>query len=303
MSIKEILIYKTEYLLTSTSHDYLEEREYLLTRTLYNPQGKVLTDTHYNPEGEIIQQYSCRYNPDGFLTEEKLTEDDGLVAEHRTFEPDEHNRIKTELCHYLDGSFDTIRYAYNHQGQLAHKQTIDPDGHTESTEEFTYENGFLTHYVHKDASGQILSEKTISCNPKGEPLEETLYDGDEDTTTYRVSEYHPSGGLKETRTYDQNNKLVAKAVFTENENGKLTELVEETHRNKSTIRFTYDQAGNITCQEEFDRNGELHASVTREYDEQNNLLNSRFFVNRQGKGLARNYSLRQETIEDRRSKI
>lgn len=296
MSIKETLVYKTEYLLKSAVQDYLEEHEYLFTRTVFNEEGKVLSEIHYDQEGVIVQQYSYRYDANGFLTEEKLTEEDGFVAEHRTYQPDGHNRIKKELCHYTDGSADTIEYSYNEQGQVSRKQTFDPDGDPETTEEFEYENGFLIHYVQKDASGDILSEKTLTCNEKGDPLEVTEYDGGEDASIRIVNEYYPSGSRRETRTYDPNNKLVAKVVLTENEEGKLIEVVEETHQKKNSIRFQYDGAGNIISQEEYDRQGELVGSVNREYDSQNNLLSSRFFVNRQAKGSSRNYSLRQEYV-------
>jgi YD repeat-containing protein len=292
----ETLVYKTEYLLQSSSHDYLEEREYLLTRTLTNEQGKVLSEIHYSPEGNVLQQYSYTYNAAGFLTEEKLTEEDGFVAEHRTYQPDEHNRIHKEFSHYTDGSFDTIQYSYNQQGLLVAKHTYDPDGEPESTETFEYRDGVLVHYLQRDADDNVLSEKTITPNQKGDPLEVEEYDGTDDSSYRQVSEYYPSGNRKETRTYDHNNKLVAKVTLTENPEGRLSEVVEETHQKKNTIRFEYDKAGNIISQQEYDRHGQLVGSIERTYDEDNKLISSKFFVDSQGKGLSKNYTLRQEWI-------
>lgn len=296
--VKETLVYKKEILLKSAAENQLDEHEYLFSRTVFNDKGKVVSEIHYDAEENIAQEYVFGYDNDGFLREELMKEDDGFVAEHKTYEPDEKGRIAKEMRHYMDGSFDTVTFSYNDQGLVSKKVTIDPDGDTESVEEFAYVNGFLAHYTLRDENGEILSERKMEYDEKGNPVEVYEYDGSEGISNRKEIAYFPSGNRKETLLYNDAGQLVEKTVMKENEKGQLIQAVEETHTKKNTINFTYDEAGNIVSQEEFDRNGELVSRVERTYDENQMLLSSDVFIHGAGRGPSRNYTLRQEYISE-----
>ena len=294
--IKETLVYKKEILLKSAAESQLDEREYLFSKTVYGDKDKVMSEIHYDAEGNITQEYVFGYDNNGFLREELMKEDDGFVAEHKTWEPDEKARIAKELRHYMDGSFDTVTYSYNDQGLVSKKVTVDPDGDTESVEEFDYSGGNLTRYTLKNEEGEILSERKVMYDEKGNPVEVHEYDGSEGLSNRKVIEYYPSGNRKETLLYNDAGKLVEKTVMKENEKGQLVQTIEETHSKKNTVNFTFDNEGNIICQEEFDRNGELVSRVNRTYDENQMLLTSDVFIHGAGRGPSRNYTLRQEYV-------
>ncbi len=294
--IKETLVYKTEILLKSATDNHLDEREYLFSKTVYNDKGKVVSEIHYDPEGKIMQEYVFGYDNNGFLREELMKEDDGFVAEHKTYEPDEKGRIAKELRHYMDGSFDTITFQYNDQGLVSKKVTVDPDGDTESIETFEYDNGFLSHYTQHDEEGDLLSERKMEYDENGNPVEVYEYDGSEGISNRKEIAYFPSGNRKETLLYNHAGELVEKTMMKENDKGQLIEVEEETRSKKNTIHFSYDDAGNIVLQEEFDRNGDLVSRVKRTYDENQLLLTSDVFIHGAGRGFSRNYTLRQEYV-------
>ncbi len=295
-SIKETIVYKKELLLKSTTDNQLEEREYLFSHILFNENGKVAAERHYDPEGKIIQEYAFLYDQNGFLKEEILREDDGFIAEHKTYEPDDKNNIHKEFRHYTDGSFDTVTYQYNDQGLLRQKETIDPDGDLESVEKFEYNQSQLAHYELFDGEGELMSEKKITYDEKGNALEVYEFDGSEGQSVRKTIEYNPSGIKKETLTYDHAGKLVEKVEMKENSEGLLEQVIEETLTKKNTVDFQYDDHGNIVFQEEYDRNGELVSRVKRTFDDKKQLLNSDVFIHGGGRGLSRNYTLRQEYI-------
>ncbi len=291
--LKELVVYKKEVLLKSAVDDHLEEMEYIFQRTRFNSKEKVVSEIHYDAEEKIVQEYEFLYNDQGFLFEEIMKEDDGFVAEHKTFAYDEKGNITREFRHYTDGSFDIIQYQYNDQGLLRFKETIDPDGERESSETYEYENGFISHYLMHDADGDIVNEKHWTFDEKGNVTDYTEFDGMAGSTIRKTTAYHPSGTKKEILTYNDD-QLIEKVLMEENENGQLTQVLEENVSRKNITQFTYDEAGNIIGQEEFDRNGNLVSRVQRAYDKQKKLLTSDVFIDGSGRGLSRNYSLRHE---------
>jgi antitoxin component YwqK of YwqJK toxin-antitoxin module len=294
-AIKELLVYKKDLLLKSSTHDHLEEHEYLFTHIIYNSRQQVVSEVHYDANGVIVQDYQFTYDDNGFLTGEILKEDDGFVAEHKTFEADEKGNIAREFRHYMDGSFDTINYSYNDQGLVSRKEVIDPDGETESVEEYEYTDGLLTRHAILDADGDIVNEKKIVYNSLKKPAEVIDFDGNEGITIKRVMEYYPSGNQKESYTY-QDDELVEKVVTKEDENGNLILAEEETHHKKNTVNFAYDQQGNVVLQEEYDRDGNLITRISRAFDQENRLLSADVFMDGGGRGLSKNYSLRQKYV-------
>ncbi len=292
--IKELLVYKKDLILKSASHSELDEREYLFQHTVFNEKGRVLNEKNFSPDGNLVSELQLTYNENDFLISHIMLEEDGTVAEHKTFEPDEKGNIAREYVHYLDGTFDTIIWNYNSQGQLIGKQASDSEGDLESTEEFDYANGHLVHYVMKDADGDILAEKEIERNEKGDETQVDEYDGIDRSSIRRVIEYYPSGSRKETLVFDDNDKLVEKVMLSENEKGQLVEVIEETPVKKNTIKFTYDEKSNIILQEEYNRQGEIISTISRVWDENSRLQESEVFIDGSGRGISRNYTIRHE---------
>ena len=294
--IKESLIYKKDIVLKSATDQELEEHEYLFSRTIYNEDGKVISEKQYDAKGELIQDYIYSYNEHSYLIEEKLQEADGFIAVHKSFDFDEKGKIAKEFRHYMDESFDTIVYHYDEDGKLIKKETFDPDNDLETVEEFSYDGDRISRHQVADADGDILSEKKTTYDEKGNPLETEEYDGSVSESVKTMTEYHPSGNKKEVLTYNSADQLIEKVTLKEDAQGRIEQVVEESISKKNTINFTYNANGNVVYQDEFDRNGEMIGKVSRVYDENNKLVSSNVFIHGGGRGLSRNYTLRQEYV-------
>lgn len=294
--IKESLVYKKDLVLKSATDQELEEHEYLFSRTIYNEDGKVTSEKQYDNQGELVQDYIYTYNDKGGLIEEKLQEADGFIAVHKSFEVDDKGKILKEFRHYMDESFDTVVFHYDEKGKLVKKETFDPDNDLESTEEFSYDVDKINRHVVTDADGDILSEKKNAYDDKGNVVETEEFDGSVGESVKTVTEYHPSGNKKEVLTYNGADQLIEKVTLKEDAQGKIEQVVEESTSKKNTINFTYDANGNVVHQDEFDRSGELIGKVSRVYDGNNKLVSSNVFIHGGGRGLSRNYTLRQEYV-------
>lgn len=294
--IKESLVFKKDLVLKSASDDELEELEYLFSKTVFNEDGKVINEKQYNARGVLMQEYIYKYNESGFLIEEILQEEDGIIAVHKTWEVDDKGKILRELHHYMDETFDTVTFFYDDKGKLIKKETVDPDGDLESIEQFTWVGDNITQMLMQDADGDVLSEKNTRYDDKGNIIEVEEYDGSAGDSSKKEIEYYPSGNQKQVLTYNDAGQLVEKVQMKEDSKKKIVQVVEETTARKSTINFTFDGKGNIIQQEEFNRNGELVGKVSRVYDEHNMLLSSKVFIHGDGRGLSRNYTLRQEYV-------
>jgi hypothetical protein len=294
--IKESLVYKKDLVLKSATDQELEEHEYLFSRTVYNEDGKVTSEKQYDNQGELVQDYIYTYNDKGHLIEEKLQEADGFVAVHKSFEVDDKGKVLKEFRHYMDETFDTVVFHYNEKWELVKKETFDPDNDLESTEEFSYEGDRINRHVVFDADGDILSEKKTTYDDKGNAIETEEFDGSVGESVKTVTEYHPSGNKKEVLTYNSADQLIEKVKLKEDAQGRIEQVVEESTSKKNTINFTYDAKGNVVHQDEFDRNGEMIGKVSRVYDDNNKLVSSNVFIHGGGRGLSRNYTLRQEYV-------
>ncbi len=294
--IMESLVYKKDLVLKSSSDQELEEHEYLFSKTLYNKDGKVIGEKQYDAKGELVQDYIYTYNDNGHLIEEKLQEADGFIAVHKSFEVDDKGRILKEYRHYLDESFDTIVYHYDGNGKLIKKETFDPDNDLETIEEFSYEGDKIIRYLVSGADEEVLSEKKTTYDEKGNPVETEEYDGSVGESVKTVTEYHSSGNKKEVLSYNSSGQLFEKVTLKEDAKGRIIQVVEESTTRKNTLNFTHDDQGNVIYQDEFDRNGEMIGKVSRVYDENNKLVSSNVFIHGGGRGLSRNYTLRQEYI-------
>lgn len=164
--INVTVVYKKDIVLKSASEDHLEEVEYVLSKTTYNTKGEVISEIQYDPDGNITQETIHEYDDRGFLVKEILRDGDGFIADHKTYERNDQGKVNREFRHYMDESFDTVKYFYDDQGVLVKKETIDPDQDLESIEEFTHWNGLLTHYLLKDDQGVCLQRNVCSTTTK-----------------------------------------------------------------------------------------------------------------------------------------
>ncbi len=293
--LKTLSVYRRNLVVESDSADEPSKTEFLHSRTEYEPRwGKTIRETQYNADGQVEQVMEYEYDDKGFLVKEILKEGDGTVMEHKTFEPDDDQRVRKEFCHYADGSYDVTTYHYDEKGRLIKKETHDDEGDLEGTEVMEYENDLLVKHTVTGDDGEKVSEVSYQYDENGLLLETHVQDFQSGTEYTKVTSYDDKGRRKASATYDSNEEPLERLLFREDEKGRLVEVVEENRRKKNTTKMQYDEKDNIIKQQEYDLNGELVNEIERTYDEEGRLLESRVHVNRMMPGISRNYSVRHE---------
>ncbi len=290
-TVKSVTVIKKDVVLPSVSANELTENEYLFSKTEYNEKGQILKEINYHPDGSIEHAYSYNYDDNGFLKEEMLIENKDEVIERTTFEPDEKMNIRKEYRHYLDGTYDSIEYICDDNGNLVEKVTIDYEGGVELRECFEFKGEKLIKETVLDKDNKVISEKTIKYDDKDRITDTESYDSLEETRLKRITEYDDKGYPKELLTYDLSDRLIERIQFSHNDDGRLAQVIEENPRKKNTIKFQYDKNGNVVCKEEFDKNGKLINKVERIYDDDSRVLEARAFIEIAEKNIIRNYVL------------
>jgi YD repeat-containing protein len=293
--IKSLSVYRKNVVLKSSTDDALEDEEFLISESLFEPAfGKLVKETQYNGDGQVEQVMSYTYNEKGFLTGEELLDVDGSVLEKRSFEPDDQGRIAREFVHYADGSADRIEYAYDDAGRVVRKERYDDDDALESAENIVYEGEVVVCESVVDAEGEILSETLYIYDDNGR-LAEIVSDNREEGLWFtKVYRYDDAGHRQAATTFNQEGEAVERILFENDEKGRPIQIVDENRRQRNTIRMAYDERGEIIFQEEHDLNGELVNSIERSYDADGRLLESHIVVRNRQRGISRNYSLRNE---------
>jgi YD repeat-containing protein len=107
-------------------------------------------------------------------------------------------------------------------------------------------------------------------------------------------EYNETGIRTEACTYNSEDKLIARTVYTVDEKERLIELFEEDQFHKTTTTFAYDDKDNMIEQLETNKAGELNSRIIRKFDENNNLLEVAVTIDRHGVGYNQNYVVHYE---------
>lgn len=293
--IKSLSVYQKNLILKSSADDSPGSREYLLSRSLYEPvHGKLSEEAQFNPDGEMEQVMRYDYDANGFLTSEELVDGEGNVLEKRSFEPDEQGRIAREFIHYADGSADRIEYSWDEKGRVEKKERFDDEEELETTEVFEFEGDLIVREAVLGSDGEILSETLYSYLEDGQLEEMVVSKPEEDTWFRKMYRYNEAGVREAVTTYDQGGQPVERVVFEHDEHGRPVQVVEENRREKNTLHMEYNERGDIVFQEEYDLNGELTNRIERTYAADGLLLESHVVVRNLQRNVSRNYSLRHE---------
>ncbi len=291
--IKTLSIYRKNMVVKSDSDDEPSKNEFLHSHTEYEPRwGKVVREIQYAADGQVEQVTEFDYDESGFMVKEILKDGDDTVLEHKTFEPDEKQRVLREFCHYADGSYDVTTYHYDEKDRVIKKETHDDEGDLESTEIKEYQNDLLVKHTVSGEGEEPVSEVNYEYDENNRLVETRVHDFQAGTEYTRVNSYDEEGRRKAAATYDSNEEPVERFLFKEDEKGRLVEVTEENRRKKNTTKMQYDEKDNIIKQKEYDLKGELVNEIERDYDEEGRLLESRIHVNRMMPGINQNYTVR-----------
>ncbi|HNS17938.1 MAG TPA: hypothetical protein PKH94_05710 [Bacteroidales bacterium] len=287
--IKSLTVMMHHYGMDGFQADELHVETYPHTRTVFDQQGNALEDVTYLKDGATESRYVRIYNPQGDLAEEAYYSGEDLT-DRRTFEWQADRKLAKEFRHYLDGSLDTISYHYNEQGQLVEKTLNDDDGFLESRTVFEYIDSRLVAEKELDGENQLLSERRVVFTESGYPVEQTEWIRENDQRIRLVDEVDDQGLRIRSARY-VNGRLVERIGYEYDEKGRVSRTTEEHERGSSVYQFEYDQLGNVTLQEEYDREGRVISKIERTYDGEGRVLENKVFIDGQGRRMSQYYRM------------
>ncbi len=288
--IRSISVYRSKVDGSSSGDD----QGILMSREVFHPDfNKTVLQEQYGIDGQLEQTTVFEYDDRGFLIREVLKEADGTVTEEKSFEPDDRQRIAREYLHYADGSHDTIHYTYDDSGRVIRREIIDSDGDIEEISEMAYQDDQLVHELVKDADGEIVDEHRYVYED-GLLQEVFHYNGQEESSQKRVYSYNDEGHRESVLVYDNDDNLIERFLFENDDQGRPIQIIEENRQKKNTIHMKYANHGHVGFQEEYDMKGNLVSRVERVYDDDGLLLESRIDATVPAMGVQQSYVVKQQ---------
>ena len=260
--------------------------------TEYNEMGNITLESKYDDDGRFESKETKKYDDKGKLIEEKNYISERQVADHKTFEIDEKGKVQKAFKHYDDGSKDTINYEYDGDGNLIKKTTIDSYDEEESQEIAQYENGKVvrTELIEYDES---MKWESFELDKEGKILVHKLWHQDEQEITFNNS-YDDKGNIIKTLVHNEKKELTAKTQYGYNKENQLQSIEEETRNGITSTQIKRDKNGNAIEQMEYNGNKETNNSVERKFNENNDVTETKVFINMHGRDVNQRYVLKYE---------
>lgn len=289
--IKSITVYKYDHQAGIPINEQ-DDKGHKYSFTEMNDQGNVTLDVKYNAAGGIEDKFVHNYNDKGHLIEEFIFMQDDEIADHKTYEPDEKGNIIRELKHYADGTTDTIEYKLDEQGKILEKTTTDSDNEIEAKEIYTYQNNKLAGKEEYEY-GELVAKESILYDDSGKSIENSKWqiDGEVHRNKYTWDE---NGRIEKVLTYNEKDKLISKSLYSYNDKNKVTEIDEENLRGRTITTMTYDEQGNAVEQTEANGQGEINNTVSRKFNDRNDVVETKVFIDLHGSSINQEYTLRYE---------
>lgn len=269
--MKTTRITHTNYLRTGYGEREISEESYLEAEINYDDNGHTLKETHYTSDGDIESVVENSFNEKGEIVSSAQYDENNELTQKNTFYYED-GKLMKKGCFYGEGSPEYLTQLVYENGLLIREDAYDDDelDYTEKRHEYN-EDGLETLCIEYTEDQEIIYRTLSEYNEKGqlckrhreEPLEH-------DSRTYTF-EYDDNGLKTKELIFNYDQKLIAKAYFTYNENGNITEMEEENLDNYRRTCYSY-QGTNCTKIELFDRDGTMLAWTEYTYNEYNEVI-------------------------------
>jgi YD repeat-containing protein len=164
-------------------------------------------------------------------------------------------KLLKENVHYLDGSADQLIYTYDKEGRLVSRRSIDSDGETGNYLVNVYDGKNLVSETEYEIGGEIITQHKIIYDNAGNITEEVFRTPEENY--HLLYNYDNNGKASVRRRYNEEKHLLERNTFTYDNEGRISESMEETSTGIEITYVVYDEAGNIILQEEKTEEGAL----------------------------------------------
>lgn len=290
--IRQISIYRKNVTTDQDTGQQTEGEPVLMSVTkVHEKWRKPESEIQYNHQGQLEQQTDYTYNEQGFLIREVLLDADGEILEEKSFEPDDSHRVSKEHRHYADGSFDTLTFTYDQNGQLIRKVLTDDEGSIESIEVFDYADGRLVKEEVRNEEDEVVRQVEYTYDADRLLDKKVLHDHETGQYIRQEYAYNEKGFREAILSYDEDDNLVERVLLDLDEKGRPVGVEEEDKKKKNRTSMGYDDSDHILFQEETDMNGELVSRVRRHYDEQGLLTSTEVEVRNPLRAINQHYKV------------
>lgn len=290
--IKSVTVFKYDFPQGESNRELIPDKYYKHSYTEMSSSGEIVLDIKFLTNGEPEERIVRKLNEQGHPVEEILYLPEDEIADHKSFVTDEKGNVLAIKQHYADGTFDTIHLKYNHKGRIVEKTTVDSDNEAESKEVFIYNGDRLTEKQSWEY-GELISKESYSYDENGKVNEIRTWKNDGDRE--RIEQFwDEKDRLVKILTYDEKEKLTGRMLYSYDEAGRLTGSDYETVKGRVITNVRFDEQGNAVEQTETNGKGEINHTVTRKYNEWNDVTEAKVFIEHHGRDVNEEYVLKYE---------
>lgn len=263
--IKSESVYRIDHV-PGEEVDPAEEFDNIHNYREFDEQGNLILEIGYTREGDVADKIAYKYDTEGRQIETMVYgEFDEVLERKETVFNASGRRIK-EIMHYLDGSADIHEFFYDENGRLTGMTVKDDEDELEFSEKYSYEGDKMVRWERWDDEDEMIFKQEDEYKD-GALITRTTWSDEEEEPFTVVQHFTATGHLQEELRYNNNEELIERNIYEENETGHVVRLVEENRQRKNTTEFEYDESGRITHQAETNLAGDLNHEVFRFYDE------------------------------------
>ena len=292
--IKSITALHFDYIPNEEGEEEIQLEGYKTALEEFDNSSNLVKEITFDENENIEQVYVYKYNENGKPIEEILYYDSDEVVNRKTYKISGNGNIEKETIFYSEEEMDTIAFNYNEENQLTEKVHYNSDNEIETIEKYVYLNNNLVENSIYDGANKLTFQKLFKYNEKNNEIEFESNDLIENIKFRKEYDYDGEGRRIESLTYNAKEQLIEKSNYEYNKGNKAVQIIEETAFKKNTIKFSYDEIGNMICQEEYNKNNELISSIKRVYDENNLHLETDVIINKIKEGITQHYLTKNE---------
>jgi hypothetical protein len=287
--IKSVTLYKYDIINHNKSGNEARPKGKKHSYTEMDEKGNLLLEIKYDDAEEIEEKYVYTFDEVNKLVEEISYLSENEIAEHKTYEYNPEGILVKAFKHYADGSKDIIQYHYDQLGNLNTITTTDSDNETEAKEVLEWQNKNLTKKEVYEFDELVLKESRTH-DKQGNRTEEIRWTP-EDGNTRTEFFYNDNNDLIKNLTYNNEEKLISKTLYSYDDKGKLVLADYESVRSKNTTTIIYDDNGNAIEQTETNGSGEINNRAIRKFNDRNEVIETSVIIDLHGSGINQEYIL------------
>jgi YD repeat-containing protein len=241
--------------------------EILESESFYDEKGNLTRELKYDDETGVCEENVFDFDHSGNIIKHFMQVEMDEISETFTFDRDEKGRLRCELKLYGDDPGEKVEIEYEAHDNPVKIKRFDSDGIPEIEELFKYDSSDrLLEHNKKLLTEEAVEIAKIKYNDNGEPVQKTVFDGDEKIVSDTTFEYDPKGRLIRETEKDDQGTIISDISTAYNEKDYVTERKISGFQSR-TLLFEYDDHDNCTEEAVLDENGNLVMKTTFEFNE------------------------------------